>query len=83
MTFFDELKKKISVKLNPEKIILIDNSSLHAQHKSFDSNKFHVKIIIKSKKLETLTKIQAHNLIYSILENEMKSKIHALEIQII
>ena len=39
MNFIDKVKKKIDSKLNPENIILIDNSSLHAQHKSFRSNK--------------------------------------------
>ena len=51
MNFFDEIKEKINKKINPENIILIDNSHLHSKHKSFDVNKFHLKIIIKSKKL--------------------------------
>jgi len=81
--FLGELKKKISNKLNPEKILLIDNSSLHVKHKSFDPNKFHIKLIIKSKKLKQLTTVDAHKLIYSILKEEMKSNIHALEIEIV
>jgi len=51
MEFFDKVKEKINKKINPENIILIDNSHLHSTHKSFDINKFHLKIIIKSKKL--------------------------------
>ena len=53
MNFFNEIKEKINKKINPENIILIDNSSLHTRHKSFDPNKFHLKIIIKSKILFT------------------------------
>ena len=49
MNLFDQIKEKINKKINPENIILIDNSSFHAKHKSFDANKFHLKIIIKSK----------------------------------
>ena len=82
MDFFDEIKEKISRKINPEDIILIDNSNLHTKHKSFDINKFHLKIIIKSKKLKKMNKIEAHKEIFSILKNEMKNKIHALEIEI-
>ena len=81
--FLIELKKKISNQLNPEKILLIDNSSLHVKHKSFDPNKFHIKLIIKSKKLKDLGTIKAHKLIYSILKEEMKNNIHALEIEIV
>ena len=50
--------------------------------KSFDVNKFHLKIIIKSKKLKSMSKIMAHKEIFSILKDEMSNKIHALEIEI-
>ena len=82
MIIFDEIKEKINKKINPENITLIDNSIFHSKHKSFDSNKIHLKIIIKSKKLKNMNKISAHKEIFSILKNEMKNKIHALEIEI-
>ena len=82
MNFSDEVKEKINEKINPENIILVDNSYFHTKHKSFDSNKFHLKLIIKSKKLKSMDKIVAHKEIFAILKNEMKDKIHALEIKI-
>tara|TARA_B100001123_G_scaffold405836_1_gene496528 strand:- start:3188 stop:3439 length:252 start_codon:yes stop_codon:yes gene_type:complete len=82
MNFFDAVKEKINRKISPENIILIDNSNLHSKHKSFDANKYHLKIIIKSKKLKSMNKIAAHKEIFSILKDEMKNKIHALEIEI-
>ena len=82
MNFFDKIKEKINNKINPENIILIDNSNFHSKHKSFDINKFHLKIIIKSKKLKSMNKIKAHKEIFSILKDEMSNKIHALEIEI-
>ena len=82
MNFFDEVKEKINKKINPENIILIDNSSFHTKHKSFDPDKLHVKIIIESEKLKKMNKITAHKEIFSILKEEMRNKIHALEIEI-
>ena len=82
ITIYNEIKKKINEAINPENIILIDNSHLHTKHKSFDSNKLHLKIIIKSEKLKNMKKIDAHKVIFSILNDEMKNKIHALEIEI-
>jgi BolA protein len=82
MSFFNKIKEKVSRKINPENIILIDNSHLHTKHKSFDSNKLHLKIIIKSEKLKNMNKVMAHKEIYSILKDEMSNKIHALEIEI-
>ena len=67
MNFFEQVKEKINKKINPENIILIDNSILHVKHKSFDSNKFHLKIIITSEKLRKIDKILAHKKIFSIM----------------
>ena len=82
ITFLEKVKAKINNELNPEQLSLIDNSYLHTKHKSFDSNKFHIKLIIKSEKLKNMKKIDAHKVIFSILNEEMKNKIHALEIEI-
>ena len=82
ITFLEEIKIKINNKLSPEQILLIDNSYLHSKHKSFDSNRYHFKLIIKSKKLKNMNKIEAHKEIFSILKEEMNNKIHALEIEI-
>ena len=82
ITFLEKIKAKINKKINPENKILIDNSSFHSKHKSFDPNKLHLKIIIRSKKLKSMNKIDAHKKIFSILDDEMKSGIHALEIKI-
>ena len=82
ISFFDQIKEKINKKINPENIILIDNSSFHTKHKYFDSNKYHLKIVIKSAKLKKMGKVVAHKEIYSILKDEIKNKIHALEIEI-
>ena len=82
ISFFDKIREKINKKINPENLALIDNSNLHIKHKFYDSDKFHLKIIIKSKKLKNMNKIAAHKEIFSILKDEMKNKIHALEIEI-
>ena len=82
MNFFDKVKEKINREINPENVILIDKSDLHTKHKSFNSNKFYLKIVIKSKKLKSMNKIMAHKEIFSILKDEMNNKIHALEIEI-
>ena len=82
MNFFDKVKEKINKKINTKNIILIDNSSFHTKHKSFDPDKLHLKIIIESEKLKKMNKIAAHKEIFTILKKEMKNRIHALEIEI-
>tara|TARA_B100000029_G_scaffold465508_1_gene500222 strand:+ start:764 stop:1018 length:255 start_codon:yes stop_codon:yes gene_type:complete len=82
ISFFNQVKEKINKTINPESITLIDNSHLHTTHKSFDSKKFHIKIIITSQELKKMNKIEAHKKIFSILKDEMSNRIHALEIEI-
>ena len=82
MDLIEEIKKKINDKIKPEEITLINNSHLHSKHKSFDAKKIHLKIIIKSNKLKEMNKVTAHKEIFSILKDEMKTKIHALEIEV-
>ena len=72
MNFFEKIKDKINEKINPENIILIDNSHLHTKHKSFDLNKFHIKLIIKSEKLKKM------NPKHSILTTSSLSQIKKL-----
>ena len=81
-TYIDKIKAKISKEFEPEKILLIDNSHLHTKHKSFDPAKLHLKLIIKSEKFKNMSKIESHRAIFSILDDEIKNKIHALEIKI-
>ena len=50
--FINKVKQTIYNELKPEDILLIDNSNLHAKHKSFNPDKFHLKLVIKSKKLK-------------------------------
>ena len=82
ISIYDKIKKKINEEINPRNIILIDNSNLHKKHKSFDLNKFHFKIIIESEELKKMNRIDAHKKVFSILKEEIKNKIHALEIEI-
>ena len=78
----EEIEKKILKEFNPDKLELINNSELHRKHKSFDESKLHLKLIIYSKNLRDMSRMDAHKKIFSLIKDEMKSKIHALEIEI-
>ena len=80
--FFESIKKKIKKNIQDSKIEIIDNTDKHVNHKSFQKNKLHLSLIIVSNELKVLNKIDAHKKIMGILSEELKSKIHALEIKI-
>ena len=74
----DKLKKKI----NLEKIEIINNSHKHRGHKFFSEEKYHLHLKIKSTSLSSVSRLNAQKLIMNILKEDLKTKIHALEISI-
>jgi len=80
--YFKEIEKKLKKKINFEKLEIIDNSKKHKGHKFFSKEKFHLHLKIKSADLESIPRVNAHKQIMEILKEDLKKKIHALEISI-
>ena len=76
------VEEKIKKHIPDSDIKIIDNTHLHRHHKSFNKSKTHLKIIIQSNTLKDLKRIDSHKRITSILEDEIETKIHSLEIKI-
>ena len=76
------VKKRIDKKIICENIKVEDKTFLHKNHKSHEKNKFHLKLIIKSKQLNTENKISSTKKIYKILDDEIKKYIHSIQILI-
>ena len=76
------VKKKLIDEIVIEKINIEDKSFLHKNHSGHQEGKFHLKIIIESKELKNYNKIQSNKKIYKILDQEIKSNIHSLQILI-
>ena len=81
-SFIELVEKKIKNNLQIDKIEIIDNTYKHSKHKFYNKDKLHLQIAIKSNFLKTLSKIEAHKKIMNILDEELKNKIHSLEIKI-
>ena len=80
--YFKDIEKKLREKINIEKLEIIDNSSKHKGHKFFSKNKYHLHLKIKSLYLKSLTRLSAQKTVMNILKDDLKTKIHALEISI-
>ena len=80
--FLEFVENKIKKNIKLENIVVIDNSRYHAKHKSFDAEKYHLSLDIESEYLRSFDKIKAQREIMKILSEELKNKIHALEIKI-
>ena len=80
--YFKDIEKKLKEKINFEKLEIIDNSHKHKGHKFFSPGKLHLHLKIKSIYLSSLSRVSAHKIIMEILKDDLKTKIHALEISI-
>ena len=80
-TFLLLIKKKLVDALKATNVEIIDNTSKHKNHKFFQKEMFHLKIIIESEYLKSLNRIDAHRKVKQVLKKEFK-KIHALELKI-
>ena len=80
--YFDEIEVKLKKQIKIEALKIIDNSHKHKGHKFFTPEKFHLHIKIKSLHLKSMKRLNAQKLVMKTLQEDLKGKIHALEISI-
>ena len=80
--YFDEINKKLKEQIVLEELVIVDNSQKHKGHKFFSPNKYHLHLKIKSLYLKSISRVNAQKMIMKILKEDLKTKIHALEISI-
>ena len=80
--YFEDIRRKLNKEIELEEIVIVDNSHKHKGHKFYSSEKFHLHLKIKSLYLSSLSRVSAQKIIMKILRNDLKTKIHALEISI-
>ena len=80
--YFDEIIERLKKEIEIERIEIVDNSHKHKGHKFFSPEKFHLQLKIQSIYLASLSRVNAQKMIMKVLNEDLKKKIHALEITI-
>ena len=80
--YFDQIEAKLKNQIEIEELQIVDYSHKHKGHKFFSPDKFHLHLKIKSLYLNSISRINAQKLVMKILQEDLKTKIHALEINI-
>ena len=80
--YFEIIQEKLCNKIEIESIEVVDNSHKHRGHKSFSPERYHLHLKIKSLFLNSISRVSAQKMIMRILKDDLKTKIHALEISI-
>ena len=80
--YFDEICRKLNSEIEIEDIKIVDNSHKHKGHKFYSPEKFHLHLKIRSLYLNSISRVNAQKIIMKVLNEDLKTKIHALEISI-
>ena len=81
--YFKEINVKLKKQIDIEELDIVDNSHKHRGHKFFSSEKFHLHLRIKSLYLNSIPRVTAQKMVMKVLKEDLKTKIHALEITIV
>ena len=76
------IKKKITKDIICESLKIEDKSFLHKNHTGNDNTKFHIKLLIQSQQLKEMGRVESNKKIYKILNDEISTSIHSLQILI-
>ena len=80
--YFETIQAKLNNEIEIESIKIVDNSHKHKGHKFFSPEKYHLHLIIKSPFLNSISRVSAQKMVMKVLKEDLKTKIHALEISI-
>ena len=76
------VKKKLTDQIDIESIKIEDRSFLHKNHAGNQEGRYHLKIILSSSELKTLSRVKSNKRVYKILDRELKEYIHSIQILI-
>ena len=76
------IKKKTTKDIICESLKIEDKSFLHKNHTGNDNTKFHIKLLIQSQQLKEMGRVESNKKIYKILNDEISTSIHSLQILI-
>jgi BolA family transcriptional regulator, general stress-responsive regulator len=80
--YFETIQVKLNNEIEIESIKIVDNSHKHKGHKFFSPEKYHLHLKIKSSFLNSISRLSAQKMVMTVLKEDLKTKIHALEISI-
>lgn len=80
MNRINRIQTRLKTLFNPEHLEIIDESHLHKGHIGARDGKGHYRLNMISARFLKKTPIERHRMIFSALEEMMKTDIHALTI---
>ena len=77
------IERKLTERLSPLHLEVIDESHLHAGHAGARAGGGHYRVTVVAAGFEGVARLERHRRVYAILDAEMKGAIHALALRTI
>ena len=82
MNIEQKMREKLIVALEPVRLDIVNESELHAGHRSSPgSGDSHFRILIVSPVFEGRSRVDRHRIVNELLADELRGKIHALALR--
>lgn len=83
MNKIEIIKQRLTEAFAPTHLEVIDESDQHIGHAGHQGGGRHFAVVIAADKLNGLSRVAAHRLIYSQFEDLMPHEIHALRVKVL
>ena len=81
MNRLERIRSILTKNLLPEHLEVRDNSHMHAGHAGArPEGETHYEVIIEAECFKGLSRVKRHQMVYALLADELKTGLHALEI---
>ena len=76
-----EIKTHLHNVLDCEALDIIDETAMHTGHASYTPGKYHIRIIIHSPSMRSVSRVTAHRTVYAALDQWLPQLLHAVAIE--
>lgn len=81
--YAQRIKEKIEKNLSPSSLVIRDDSARHEGHGgAHPEGETHFHLTIVSEAFRPLSPVARHRLVYSLLEEELRERVHALSLDL-
>ncbi|MFT7574955.1 MAG: BolA protein [Alphaproteobacteria bacterium] len=81
MSLENEIRTKLMIALEPTRLDVVNESELHAGHRSSPgTGESHFRLIVVSPRFTGVSRVGRHRLINEALAEELKGRLHALAV---
>jgi BolA protein len=82
MTVESRMREKLMISLRPTRLDVVNESHLHAGHRSSPgTGESHFRILIVSEAFTGKSRVERHRIVNDLLSDELKNGVHALAIK--